>query len=205
MSLVDLVGWATLVLGWCSICAVVVVLVRAAKLAIADRRRDRIVNELIGVRAGTGVREEVATGSVGNDRRANRLGAAVDDTLRVQRRTIAEVDRTGALAPLDLDATGVPRDAAHNLVVVGEQEESNASQSPLYRLSPRQSQVLRLMVEGLTNQQIAEQLAVSPGTVKGHLMTIRTKFGTRSTRAVIARAITEGLLDAPERIHDAPA
>ena len=39
-------------------------------------------------------------------------------------------------------------------------------------LTPREIEVLGLMAEGMTNQQIAEQLIVSPTTIKTHVQNI---------------------------------
>jgi LuxR family maltose regulon positive regulatory protein len=57
-------------------------------------------------------------------------------------------------------------------------------------LSPREIEILRLVAEGLTNQQIAKRLVVAPGTVKKHLDNIYTKLNAsnRAQALVIARA-----------------
>jgi DNA-binding NarL/FixJ family response regulator len=48
---------------------------------------------------------------------------------------------------------------------------------PLKVLTPRELDVLRLMVQGHTNQQIARSLLLSVGTVKKHVRSILTKLG----------------------------
>ncbi len=62
-------------------------------------------------------------------------------------------------------------------------------------LSPRQKQVLVLMAEGLTNQQIADRLIVSVNTVKKHVHEVLKKMGTSNRVAAIRQAIRLGLLD----------
>jgi predicted ATPase/DNA-binding CsgD family transcriptional regulator len=60
-------------------------------------------------------------------------------------------------------------------------------------LSPRELQVLRLMADGLTNQEIADVLFVSLRTVTGHTAHILGKLGLNSRTGVVAYAIRNGL------------
>ncbi|UYP30447.1 LuxR C-terminal-related transcriptional regulator [Pseudomonas sp. Z8(2022)] len=55
-------------------------------------------------------------------------------------------------------------------------------------LSPRESEVMLLVAEGLTNKEIAARLAISEGTVKGHRKRIHEKFGVSSRSQAISRA-----------------
>jgi predicted ATPase/class 3 adenylate cyclase/DNA-binding CsgD family transcriptional regulator len=56
-------------------------------------------------------------------------------------------------------------------------------------LSSREVEVLRLVAQGMTNEQVAEQLVMSPHTVKSHLTTIYGKIGVTSRRAATRYAI----------------
>jgi DNA-binding CsgD family transcriptional regulator len=49
-------------------------------------------------------------------------------------------------------------------------------------LSPRQWQILRLIAQGLSNEQMAQQLFVAPSTIKTHINHLYAKLGVR-TRA----------------------
>ena len=64
-------------------------------------------------------------------------------------------------------------------------------------LTERELDVLRLLPEDLTLEQIAARLFVSYSTVKTHLDHIRDKFGVSQRRDVVARAAQLGLLDPP--------
>lgn len=56
--------------------------------------------------------------------------------------------------------------------------KATGSSAPLVEpLSPREVQVLRLMVAGATNQEIAARLCIAPGTVKNHVTNILGKLG----------------------------
>jgi DNA-binding NarL/FixJ family response regulator len=54
--------------------------------------------------------------------------------------------------------------------------------------------VLRLVAEGLTNEQIAEQLVVSEHTVHHHVTSIKRKLDLPSRTAAAAYAFRHGLL-----------
>jgi DNA-binding NarL/FixJ family response regulator len=61
-------------------------------------------------------------------------------------------------------------------------------------LTGREVQVLRLVADGLTNQEIAERLFLSDHTVHRHLSNILNKLSVGSRAAAVGRATREGLL-----------
>lgn len=61
--------------------------------------------------------------------------------------------------------------------------------------SPRELEVLRLMAQGATNQEIAEQLVITVGTVKSHINHILGKLNAHNRTEAVARARGLGLLD----------
>lgn len=52
-------------------------------------------------------------------------------------------------------------------------------------LTKREVQLLTLISEGLTNEEVGKQLWISPNTVKSHLARISRKIGTRADRTQI--------------------
>jgi DNA-binding CsgD family transcriptional regulator len=60
-------------------------------------------------------------------------------------------------------------------------------------LSPREMEVLRLMADGLTNQEIADSLFLSRRTVTSHATSILGKLGLSSRTAAVSYAIRHGL------------
>lgn len=66
--------------------------------------------------------------------------------------------------------------------------------APGTTLTARETEVLALVAEGLTNQQVSRRLFVSETTVKSHLAHISTKLGTDSRTAAVAAARTRGIL-----------
>ncbi|CAB3859606.1 Oxygen regulatory protein NreC [Achromobacter anxifer] len=62
-------------------------------------------------------------------------------------------------------------------------------------LSPRESQILRLVSEGLGNREIAEELHLSRYTVECHVKHIYRKLAVSSRTRAIHAARTRGLLD----------
>lgn len=56
-------------------------------------------------------------------------------------------------------------------------------------LSPREVEILRLVCQGLSNQEIARQLVLSVGTVKFHIHHIFGKLGVRDRPQAIAKAV----------------
>lgn len=63
-----------------------------------------------------------------------------------------------------------------------------------YGLSPREEEIVKLVVRGLSNRQISEALFISENTVQRHLSNIFEKVGVRSRKDVLKRLFFENLL-----------
>jgi NarL family two-component system response regulator LiaR len=59
---------------------------------------------------------------------------------------------------------------------------------PVDDLTPREHEVLELMVEGLTNPEIAQRLMVSASTARAHVSNILSKLGVSNRAEAVARA-----------------
>ena len=67
---------------------------------------------------------------------------------------------------------------------------------PMINFSPRELEVLQLIADGATNQEIAEKLFTSRRTVEGHRQSMINKTGVRNTPALVKYAMRYQLLRA---------
>lgn len=80
-------------------------------------------------------------------------------------------------------------------IAAPEQGQAQTDQSGLVEpLSKREIEVLELIAAGLTNQEIAEQLIISPHTVKTHSRNIYAKLDVGNRTLAVGKARTLGIL-----------
>jgi two-component system NarL family response regulator len=63
-----------------------------------------------------------------------------------------------------------------------------------HTLTPREMEVLQLMMEGKTNHQIAKTLYIVEGTVKSHVNSILAKMGVSDRTQAVTTALRRGLV-----------
>jgi DNA-binding CsgD family transcriptional regulator len=105
---------------------------------------------------------------------------------REKRRKEAREQLTAATSAFAaVGATTWARRARDELRAAGVRLPREASGAPL---TPQEERVARLVAEGLSNNEVAARLVVSPKTVEGHLRNIFEKLGVRS-RTQLARLL----------------
>ena len=72
--------------------------------------------------------------------------------------------------------------------------KTKRAQADVYGLTPRETEVLQQMAEGLVNKQIAAALDVSIHTVTNHIRSIYAKLHVNTNTGAVAKAIREGLV-----------
>ena len=88
----------------------------------------------------------------------------------------------------------MPEFDAEAHVVAAAQEKGSPIGDLIEPLSQRELEVLHLMALGRTNQEIAQQLIVAPGTVKAHTASIYRKLDVANRTEAVARARQLGIL-----------
>jgi non-specific serine/threonine protein kinase len=108
------------------------------------------------------------------------LGATYTDAL---------VSQAGALSMDELVAQ--TRLALTDVARNDAQEQS----SPKPKLSPRQRQVTGLVVQGYSNQQIADALVIGRRTAEMHVGNVLSKLGLETRAQLAVWAVQHGLVD----------
>jgi DNA-binding CsgD family transcriptional regulator len=90
----------------------------------------------------------------------------------------------------------VPDRGSETVIVVepARPEEVAWLNAASYGLSPREEEVVKLVVRGLSNRQISQTLFISENTVQRHLSNIFEKVGVRSRKELLKCMFFENLL-----------
>ena len=90
--------------------------------------------------------------------------------------------RRAAEMPLEFSASGLA------------EAMRRRSESPTLTLTTRETEVLKLLVEGASVAQVGRALFMSPSTVKTHIGKIYEKLGAHNRASVVIAAVRMGLL-----------
>ena len=125
-------------------------------------------------------------------------GVAVGLHLPQDRHFLLGVDRSHSLPQDDAKLTTLM--AQLQLLAVHAQDAAlrlmaeKPSQASEIRLTPRETEIMRLTMTGMTAVAIADKLSISATAVQFHLVNVRKKFNTNSKHQAVLRALALGLL-----------
>jgi DNA-binding NarL/FixJ family response regulator len=71
---------------------------------------------------------------------------------------------------------------------------TKAGNDPYEQLTDRERDVLKLVVEGHTTQEIADMLVVSPKTIEGHKTNLMAKLGIHNRTELVKYALRKGII-----------
>jgi DNA-binding NarL/FixJ family response regulator len=126
-----------------------------------------------------------ACGYLLKDTRADRLASSIQQAAEgnmVLSAEVAQALMAHLRAGADATAAGI------------EAEAEAATQAADAALTPRESEVLRLLAEGADNAAIGAALSISPHTVKQYVANIFEKLGVRSRVQAAVHAVRAGLV-----------
>ncbi|MBD2676288.1 response regulator transcription factor [Nostoc paludosum FACHB-159] len=71
-------------------------------------------------------------------------------------------------------------------------QPTQPSSPPAYKLSRRQAEVLTLLALGLSNEEIAQRMKLSPSTIRHHVSQVLNKLGATNRTEAATRAVRVG-------------
>jgi DNA-binding NarL/FixJ family response regulator len=80
---------------------------------------------------------------------------------------------------------------------LAQQSQPTAQSAASEVLSARECEVVALVVDGLSNAEIAKELGIARNTVKNHVRSILTKLGVKNRAQAAAYAVSHGLVCLP--------
>lgn len=119
----------------------------------------------------------------GSTRRADIMGALEIGVNGYVPKGLGSKDLTKALAQIIGGSVFVPAALANAPEAPEPQETNQPQRSDFERLTPRQKDVLKMLVEGKATKEIASGLNLSDGTVKIHLKALFKTLGVKNRAA----------------------
>jgi DNA-binding CsgD family transcriptional regulator len=160
---------------------------------LLNASRDEVVGRAIGDLLVNGSRERFASHWASVRRVGGRAGTfALGPPASVE----VEVNVTPAISPeRHLIALQAAFEASEDEQPAGASTGrfSVASREP----TAREREILDLLADGATDEQIAVRLSVSPATVQSHVRNAKAKLGARTRAQAVALALQRGLIGTP--------
>ena len=157
---------------------------------LLDASRDEVVGRTIGDLLVNGSRDRFASHWASVRRAGGRVGTfALGPPASVE----VEMTLTSEIAPArHLIALKAATDASENGRA---HAERGGRFSAAYRQpTAREREILDLLADGATDEQIAAMLSVSPATVQSHVRNAKAKLGARTRAQAVALALQRGLI-----------
>lgn len=105
----------------------------------------------------------------------------------------------GAVRAVHAGETLLPRSVilviAHRVAEARQQGRENTNVEPL---TPRELDVLQALAQGLSSQEISEQLRIAPNTFRTHVQNIMAKLRVHSKLEAVAFALRHRLVEPPK-------
>jgi two-component system, NarL family, nitrate/nitrite response regulator NarL len=124
--------------------------------------------------------------------------------LAIDGQAVADALAAGAGAAIGRDRSGraiaaAARAMLHGFEVLDPRIESadalpRPRRTPMDELTPREREVLALLVEGLSNRAIAQRLGISDHTAKFHVTAVMQKLGAQTRTEAVVKAARLGLV-----------
>ncbi|UDL93668.1 helix-turn-helix transcriptional regulator [Lichenihabitans sp. PAMC28606] len=116
----------------------------------------------------------------------------------ITERRRSEKDLIAAIEAAMSDASWFTRGVLDKLATLRQPPRPGEAAPSETSLTRREREVLKRVGHGSTDQEIAEELALSPNTVRNHVASLHRKLGVNRRSAVVVWARERGLVDAPE-------
>lgn len=159
--------------------------------SVADGEPHEWIGQLVAV--APGVRVAVLTDSAAEHEVLAALGAGAVSYLL---KTSPAEELVAAIRQTAAGSTVLAAGAAREVLagVVSTRRGARRPQGPRAELSPREAEVLTMIVDGADNAEIGQALSISRHTVKQHVTNIFDKLGVRTRVQAAVLAVRDDLL-----------
>jgi DNA-binding NarL/FixJ family response regulator len=145
----------------------------------AGEMLERCQPELVLIDPDTGIRETLQLLGTINANYPRMKSVVWDQRLASAERRMLLGMGASRLLPRNLGVDEMLNELQELASSIGEETETSVAPRGADRLTPREIEVAKLVASGFKNREIAEQMGITAGTVKVHLMHVFEKTGLR--------------------------